>query len=247
MDSFELVLVGDGDVNTLVEQKRLPGENNVGMVAWRFRLYTPECPTGRDIILIANDLTHLMGSFGPLEDKLFCKASERARELKVPRIYFAANSGARIGLAEEVKFQFFFFFYCCFTMICYNQIFYLIFFQVKAVFRIAWEDDKDPSKGFKYLYLTPDDYARLAPLKSIKASLIEDGNESRYRITDVIGKDDGLGVENLKYAGLIAGETSQAYKDVSLQISQAYITCYYCYCYLSIARIVLLNLLLYLV
>lgn len=28
------------------------------------------------------------------------------------------------------------------------------------------------------------------------------------------GKEDGLGVENLKYAGMIAGETSQAYKEV---------------------------------
>jgi Acetyl-CoA carboxylase, carboxyltransferase component (subunits alpha and beta) len=28
------------------------------------------------------------------------------------------------------------------------------------------------------------------------------------------GKDDGLGVENLKYAGMIAGETSAAYEEV---------------------------------
>lgn len=28
------------------------------------------------------------------------------------------------------------------------------------------------------------------------------------------GKDDGLGVENLRYAGMIAGETSEAYKEV---------------------------------
>ncbi|XP_076162670.1 acetyl-CoA carboxylase isoform X2 [Ptiloglossa arizonensis] len=183
MDSVELVLEGDN----LVEQKRLPGENNVGMVAWRFRLYTPEYPnTGRDIILIANDLTYLIGSFGVKEDLVFCKASERARQLGIPRIYFAANSGARIGLAEEVK----------------------------ALFKIAWEDEKEPEKGFKYIYLTPDDYARLAPLNSVKASLIEDEGESRYKITDIIGKDDGLGVENLKYAGMIAGETSRAYEDI---------------------------------
>ncbi|XP_043262710.1 acetyl-CoA carboxylase isoform X2 [Colletes gigas] len=183
MDCVELVLEGDN----LVEQKRLPGENNVGMVAWRFRLYTPEYPdTGRDVILIANDLTHLIGSFGPKEDLLFCRASERARQLRIPRIYFSANSGARIGLAEEVK----------------------------ALFKIAWDDEKEPEKGFKYIYLTPDDYARLAPLNSVKASLIEDHGESRYRITDIIGKDDGLGVENLKYAGMIAGETSRAYEEI---------------------------------
>ena len=65
--------------------------------------------------------------------------------------------------------------------------------------------------------MTPDDYARLAPLNSVKASLIEDGGESRYKITDIVGKDDGLGVENLKYAGMIAGETSRAYQEVLLE------------------------------
>lgn len=98
IEIVELVLDGDN----LVELKRLPGENNVGMVAWRLTLYTPECSTGRDIILIANDLTHLIGSFGIPEDILFFKASERARQLGIPRIYFSANSGARIALAEEV-------------------------------------------------------------------------------------------------------------------------------------------------
>lgn len=86
---------------------------------------------------------------------------------------------------------------------------------MKALFRIAWEDEQEPEKGFKYIYLTPDDYARLAPLNTVKASLIEDAGESRYKITDIIGKDDGLGVENLKYAGMIAGETSRAYDEVS--------------------------------
>lgn len=183
MDVVELVLDGE----QLVEQKRLPGENDVGIVAWRLTLYTPEYPSGRDIILIANDLTYIIGSFGICEDLMFYRASERARQLGCPRIYFSANSGARIGLADEVK----------------------------ALFRIAWEDENEPEKGFKYIYLTPDDYTRLAPLNSVRASLIEDPTgESRYRITDIIGKDSGLGVENLKHAGLIAGETSRAYEEI---------------------------------
>jgi acetyl-CoA carboxylase carboxyltransferase component len=36
------------------------------------------------------------------------------------------------------------------------------------------------------------------------------------------GKDDGLGVENLRYAGMIAGETSQAYKEV---VTISMVTC----------------------
>lgn len=74
--------------------------------------------TGRDIIIIANDLTFLIGSFGPGEDKVFCLASEMARKLKIPRIYISVNSGARIGLAEEIK----------------------------ALFKIAWEDPDEPDK-----------------------------------------------------------------------------------------------------
>lgn len=36
----------------------------------------------------------------------------------------------------------------------------------------------------------------------------------RYIITDIIGKDDGLGVENLRGSGTIAGESSKAYDDI---------------------------------
>lgn len=36
----------------------------------------------------------------------------------------------------------------------------------------------------------------------------------RYKITDIIGNDENLGIENLRYAGLIAGETSQAYNEI---------------------------------
>lgn len=67
------------------------------MVAWRLTLNTPEYPEGRDLILIANDITFFIGSFGPKEDIVFNLASELSRKLKIPRIYFAANSGARIG------------------------------------------------------------------------------------------------------------------------------------------------------
>lgn len=56
------------------------------MVAWRIVLATPEYPQGRELILIANDLTFFIGSFGPREDILFNKASIVARERKVPRV-----------------------------------------------------------------------------------------------------------------------------------------------------------------
>lgn len=36
----------------------------------------------------------------------------------------------------------------------------------------------------------------------------------RYIITDIIGNDDGIGVENLRGSGMIAGESSQAYEEI---------------------------------
>lgn len=190
IDCFELVL--DGDVMT--EVQRLPGENDIAMVAWRIILATPEFPNGREIILIANDLTTFIGSFGIREDILFAKASEYSRAKKIPRVYISANSGARIGLAEEVK----------------------------SIFKVAWEDTDEPDRGFKYLYLTTEDYSKIANQNSVRAILIEDEGEPRYKITDIIGMTDGLGVENLRYAGLIAGETSQAYEDV---VTISMVTC----------------------
>ena len=49
---------------------------------------------------------------------LLQRASEYARSRKLPRVYISANSGARIGMAEEVK----------------------------HLFRVAWEDNEDPDK-----------------------------------------------------------------------------------------------------
>ena len=34
-------------------------------------LQTPQYPDGRDVVVIANDMTHKIGSFGPQEDLLF--------------------------------------------------------------------------------------------------------------------------------------------------------------------------------
>uniref|UniRef100_A0A8C5HRX9 acetyl-CoA carboxylase n=1 Tax=Gouania willdenowi TaxID=441366 RepID=A0A8C5HRX9_GOUWI len=187
----ELVLDAQGQ---LVQMNRLPGGNEIGMVAWRMSLRTPEYPAGREIIVISNDITHKIGSFGPQEDMLFLRASEMARESGIPRIYIAANSGARIGLAEEIR----------------------------HMFHVAWQDPVDPYKGFKYLYLTPQDYKKVSALNSVHCEHIEDEGESRYKITDIIGKDEGLGVENLKGSGMIAGESSLAYEEI---ITMNLVTC----------------------
>lgn len=160
------------------------GKNNYGIVVWKMTLNTPEYPNGRDIIVIANDITYQSGSFSVLEDQIFYKASELARKLKIPRVFINANSGARIGLAKEVQ----------------------------KAFKIAWNNQDDVTKGSKYLYISDQDYPKLK--NSINAEEIIENGEKRWKIIDIIGQEDGIGVENLKGSGLIAGETSRSYKEI---------------------------------
>ncbi|XP_027567061.2 acetyl-CoA carboxylase 2 isoform X1 [Pipra filicauda] len=187
----ELVLDSQGH---LVQMNRVPGGNEVGMVAFKMKLKTPEYPKGRDIVLICNDITYKIGSFGPEEDLVFLRASELARAEGIPRVYIAANSGARIGFAEEIK----------------------------QMFQVAWVDPAEPYKGFRYLYLTPQDYARISTMNSVRCEHVEEGGESRYVLLDIIGKENGFGVENLRAAGTIAGESSRAYDEI---VTISMVTC----------------------
>jgi acetyl-CoA carboxylase/biotin carboxylase 1 len=194
-DAVELIIpasTNDGaDPDALTETKRPPGLNNIGMVAWLITMKTPEAPPeGRQMVLIANDITFKAGSFGTREDELFRRASAYARKRGLPRVYSAANSGARIGMATEVR----------------------------DCFKVKWNDPEDFSKGFEYLYLEPEDQERIEAsviTKRITVPIVgSDEKEVRYVITDVIGAGSDLGVENLRGSGTIAGETSRAYKDI---------------------------------
>lgn len=181
----ELILDESGELS---EISREAGANKLGMVAWKISAKTPEYPRGRKFIVVANDITYSIGSFGPQEDNFFNHVTELARREGIPRIYLSANSGARLGVAEELV----------------------------PLFQVAWNDPEDQSKGFRYLYLTPDDYDTLnKPTKKIVHAerIVEDG-EVRYKIEYIIGTEDGLGVECLRGSGLIAGATSKAYKDI---------------------------------
>lgn len=184
----------DGEVAQLTPIDREMGQNDVGMVAWLLRMVTPECPEGRQVVVICNDITFEAGSFGTREDMLFFKASEYARVNGLPRLFLTANSGARIGMAQSLK----------------------------SKFQISWSEPSDPSKGFKYIYLTKQDYEdMLAKYEGCVEALplictlqVGPEDEERYVITDIIGEEPDLGVENLMGSGLIAGETSKAYDEI---------------------------------
>lgn len=185
LESKELVL---DEHDQLTEVDRAPGNNTFGMVGWVFTLQTPEFPQGRKVVVIANDITYKIGSFGPAEDQFFYLVTQYARDLGLPRIYLSANSGARMGLAEETL----------------------------GLFSCAWNDDNHPEKGISYLYLTPENFLNLQDkgINAVRTIEIKEGGERRHRITDIIGLQEGLGVESLKGSGLIAGETSRAYDDI---------------------------------
>ncbi|KAG7648582.1 Biotin carboxylase-like N-terminal domain [Arabidopsis thaliana x Arabidopsis arenosa] len=164
--------------------ERPPGLNDFGMVAWCLDMSTPEFPMGRKLLVIANDVTFKAGSFGPREDAFFLAVTELACAKKLPLIYLAANSGARLGVAEEVK----------------------------ACFKVGWSDEISPENGFQYIYLSPEDHERIG--SSVIAHEVKlPSGETRWVIDTIVGKEDGIGVENLTGSGAIAGAYSKAYNE----------------------------------
>ncbi|CAK7347099.1 unnamed protein product [Dovyalis caffra] len=182
----ELVFADENDSwgSPLVSTERPAGLNDFGMVAWCMDILTPEFPLGRTILVVANDVTFKAGSFGQREDAFFLAVTDLACDKKIPLIYLAANSGARIGVAEEVK----------------------------SCFKVGWSDENFPDRGFQYVYLSPEDHAQTGSSVIAHELKLENG-ETRWVIDAIVGKEDGLGVENLSGSGAIASAYSRAYKE----------------------------------
>ena len=109
---------------------------------------TCEYPEGREVVFVGNDCTVMSGSFGVKEDDFYFAVSQYARDNNIPRVFLACNSGARIGLVEELK----------------------------PYFKVAWIDDANPGMGFKYLYLTEADYKNF-PEGTVNAEKVNEGGE----------------------------------------------------------------------
>ena len=100
------------------------------------------------------------GSFGVKEDEFFDKVSKFARANGYPRLHIASNSGARIGLAEELK----------------------------PYFKVAWNDPANEANGYKYLYLTPEDAKTLGAGKNFDGEEITDEGEKRFKLDFIVGE-----------------------------------------------------------
>ena len=169
----------------LITIKRPAASNKIGMVGWRVVIQTPEYPEGRPLMVVANDVTHHAGSFGPAEDAFFASVAKEARMTGTPLLYVSSNSGARIGLATEPM----------------------------DLFKAKFTQD-DPEKGFEYLYLDDAALEQIQTKNpgavKTRATQAADGT-THHVLTDIIGSTrDGLGVECLSGSGLIAGEMSRA-------------------------------------
>eukprot|EP00534_Pseudo-nitzschia_fraudulenta_P008502 CAMPEP_0201147778 /NCGR_PEP_ID=MMETSP0851-20130426/9292_1 /ASSEMBLY_ACC=CAM_ASM_000631 /TAXON_ID=183588 /ORGANISM="Pseudo-nitzschia fraudulenta, Strain WWA7" /LENGTH=2078 /DNA_ID=CAMNT_0047423721 /DNA_START=36 /DNA_END=6272 /DNA_ORIENTATION=- len=81
--------------------------------------------------------------------------------------------------------------------------------ELKSKINIKFVDESSPAKGFEYLYLSDEDYKAL-PAGTVIAEEVSEG----WAISDVIGTNHGIGVENLQGSGKIAGETSAAYDEI---------------------------------
>ncbi|OQU91942.1 hypothetical protein SORBI_3001G262400 [Sorghum bicolor] len=125
------------------------------------QLSTLEFPSGREIIVVANDVTFKAGSFGPREDAFFDAVTNLACDRKLPLIYLAATAGARLGVAEEIK----------------------------SCFHVGWSDDESPERGFQYIYLTTQDYSRLSSSIIAHELQLENG-ETRWVVDTIVARRD---------------------------------------------------------
>ena len=81
--------------------------------------------------------------------------------------------------------------------------------DVKSCFQVAW---KDQEAGLvEYFYLSSADYSKYS--SQVIAEHVTCESESRYKINAIIGSSD-CGTAALKGSGLIAGETSKAYREI---------------------------------
>ncbi|GIM14329.1 hypothetical protein Vretimale_17214, partial [Volvox reticuliferus] len=173
-------------------ERPVMGGNDCGMVAWQLTLHTPECSQGRSVIAVANDITWGSGSFSPAEDAVFRAAVETSLEERLPLVYLAANAGARVGLATEVR----------------------------DCLHVQWLDSAHPELGWDYLYLTEKDYSRLIkeappgapPVLRVEPVRASDGS-LHFAVRDVVGLEDGIGVECLSGSAAIASAFCRAWRE----------------------------------
>ncbi|KAG5497738.1 hypothetical protein JKF63_04004 [Porcisia hertigi] len=184
----ELFLGEDGESLSTNKSSAQP----CGMVVWMIEYAPPryfdvqtDMAETRRIVVVANDITFLSGSFAVPEDRVFKAASVLARAQHLPFVYISANSGARLGISTEVKKRF------------------LVEFTEKNEIAYLYLMKRD------YEELTAQKQIRM------EVEPLEVDGETRFVIKGVVGgPTEYIGVENLSGSGLVAGEMSKSYKEI---------------------------------
>lgn len=170
----------------------VPEKDSSGMAVWIVEYSPPSyhdpeslVAETRRFVMVANDITFQSGSFAVPEDMVFKAASGLARKERLPFVYISANSGARLGLVQEVKKRF------------------LVALSEKGEIDYLYLTEAD------YNYLTD------AKKISVAAECRVVGTEKRFVLQGIVGAaDDYIGVENLRGSGLVAGEMSKNYSEI---------------------------------
>ena len=138
-------------------------------------------PRGPPVVIVANDCTVQSGSFGVQGGRLLRRRLQVRARAGLPRLHIACNSGARIGLAEELK----------------------------PYFKVAWNDPSNEASATSTC-TSHRGGRRASPRASVDGAGGDEDGEKRFKLDDIVGETDGIGVENLRGSGMIAGETSRA-------------------------------------
>ena len=200
--AVELVLTKDQSKVEPLETPRAAGTNKVGMVAWLVTLCTPEYPSGREIVIIANDITfrqrHLWAARGRgLRARVAVRAPAR-HPAPLPRRQLGRALRPLRGRAQVLPRA-----------------------VERSVRLLAWHlVPVARRQGRRGARLGRGDRARAGAAAALSGAEEDEDEDERdedeknvkfhNKIVSIIGSEEGLGVESLQGAGKIAAETSIA-------------------------------------
>lgn len=156
----------------------------------------------RKVVMIINDISHKHGSFSILEDIFFYLLTKYCRVNKYPRIFVASNSGARVGICDELVKN-------VEAVFKDGKIEYLVIKEDASFY----EDivHAHPEKVQNVLDIAAEHELGKMLVKSV---------DRRKKILSIFGNTDS-GPENLSFSALIAAETARAYKET---LTVSYVT-----------------------
>lgn len=152
----------------------------------------------KKVVMIFNDITYKNGSFSILEDIFFYLLTRYCRIRKVPRIFIASNSGARVGVCEDLIDKL--------ELVESRGDCYM------ALKREHVSERKKDIQRFPKKENHLEKKTMLEPVSFAEKLGVEDV-ESNHKVFSIFGNTDS-GPENLSFSALIAAETAKAQEEV---------------------------------